>query len=377
MFAGSALDFKKSKTDATPEQTLGFLKRIASSARVKDQSLVATNMVPAIKGVEKYGGTLEEAAGLQSALTHIGTDITGAASGTAGVQLAKQLKEFFAKRKDLTSTDQRIKAIQADPRLFKKFFDGGQNGREKWAGASFEAKYDEGIRQMLSSDPASLPRKQYESSLASIGTMQQAEQDYRDYTGALEGSSAVQSERQTSSFDVAAEAILLSNKSSGSAARNREGIDKLLSAAGTPKIMRDLATTTFDAKVALGGVTPEQAGLDAIKTAQQQHEEQFRSKTSYSYGSGYGGSVQTIVSPGNQKTAADEETSKQLAALVKTLEQQTKALNENTKATQSNTQANQQAAGDTSGSTSRPERITLPDTTPSQNRPSAQLSGGR
>lgn len=165
--AGGLMDLR-ALTGGTPEENLGFMLATGSQARITSQASIAKNLVPAAIGVNASGGTPAEAAALVSTMTSLAKDREGAASGTAAVQLAGQLAEFLPEQtyttkggdvvegSGLSSTMERIQKLQSDPALREKFLQG----------ASFEAKFEPFIKQLL--DPEHAASAQLAANAAAI-----------------------------------------------------------------------------------------------------------------------------------------------------------------------------------------------------------------
>ena len=198
--AAATIDTRK-QTGLGNDEALGFLLQMQAQSRTKNLKQLAENFTPAVGGIMQFGGDRQFAGGLLAALSHGMGDPQGAMSATAGIQLAKQLREFgssefvggaaydqsvenvnsaFASEKQAISMskeknkagliaaakarrDEKLKQlsnqlpqlgtmevfqrIQTDPSLREAFFRGKSDGG---FGASFEAKALPAIESLLS-----------------------------------------------------------------------------------------------------------------------------------------------------------------------------------------------------------------------------------
>ena len=133
VLAGASVDIAK-KTGYTPEESVGLAQNVASLAHVSEMKDIAQNVAPAMNALIDFGNSAQEAGSLISAITQGTQDFTGASSRTAAIQLAKQLKE----RGIGSDTAEGIQMLQQDPKLRKKFLEGGSFNGKQFPGASFE-----------------------------------------------------------------------------------------------------------------------------------------------------------------------------------------------------------------------------------------------
>ena len=133
--AAATLDTQH-QTGLGTDESLGFLLQMQGLSRTKSLKDLAANMTPSIGGVMKLGADRQTAGAMMASLSHGMGDSSGAMTGTSGIQLAKQLREFSGGG-DIGQT---IAKLQADPEQRNKFL----------AGASFEAKALPAIEGLLS-----------------------------------------------------------------------------------------------------------------------------------------------------------------------------------------------------------------------------------
>jgi hypothetical protein len=134
--SGAIIDTQK-QTGLGTDQALGFQLQMQSQARVKDLKSLAANFTPSVGGIMQLGADRGTAAAILSSLSHGMGDTTGAASGTAGIQLAKQLREFGGEGSDIGET---LKTIQGSEAVRTEFL----------KDASFEAKALPAVESLLS-----------------------------------------------------------------------------------------------------------------------------------------------------------------------------------------------------------------------------------
>lgn len=137
--AGTLLDLSKVTGTNDANVNLGLLSTVGGLSRVVDPQAIAKNVPAALIGGVGNGLTTQESAALFGALSNASGDFEGAATGTAVIKLAEQLREFQAPGLEGLSTGQKLSALQRDAGLRDQFL----------ATASFEAKASAPIRALL------------------------------------------------------------------------------------------------------------------------------------------------------------------------------------------------------------------------------------
>lgn len=132
--AAATIDTQK-QTGLGTDEALGFLLQMQGQSRTKNLKGLAENFTPAIGGVMNFGADRQTAGALLAALSHGMGDTTGAMTGTSGIQLAKQLREFSGGADIGTA----IAQLQQDPEMRKKFL----------STAAFEAKAIPAVESLL------------------------------------------------------------------------------------------------------------------------------------------------------------------------------------------------------------------------------------
>lgn len=164
--AGQMIDLAPVTGTNDAATNAGLLMRTAATSRVVDPRAQATSIGPAIIGQDAQGSTYRGASSMFSALTAATGDLTGRTSGTAAINLAKQLNNFEItdpvtglKSMPLAgfqTTHERIQALWNNPELAQQFMDQ----------ASFMAKSQGPILKLLTdrnSTVAKSYRQFYES----------------------------------------------------------------------------------------------------------------------------------------------------------------------------------------------------------------------
>lgn len=156
-FAGSLLDLSKVTGSTDARVNLGLLSTVGGLSRITGQREQATSIAPALIGAREFGFSTSESAALFSAITTASGDLTGRQSGTATIQLAKQLEAFNPEQLAGMTTGQKLAALQSNRALADQFM----------ADASFEAKSFGPIRSLLT-NPQSYAARQYRSNLTAL-----------------------------------------------------------------------------------------------------------------------------------------------------------------------------------------------------------------
>lgn len=232
--AGGSIDIQR-RFGVKPEAALGFISRVGTQSRVVDLRNLIQNVSPALGNVTAFGGSAQEAGALLATLTSGTGDFTGASSGTAALQLAKQLSEA-----GYASPGEGIRALQADAKAREKFL----------KTASFEAKASPTIRALLTGGTAEA--KGFAASAQAIGTFQQGAETFAKQIDEINKLSSVQLGRMKRGIDQAAGAMRLANVVGAEGAITREGFEQLLDASGAGALEKDFLTTEFDAITGYG-----------------------------------------------------------------------------------------------------------------------------
>jgi hypothetical protein len=236
--AGGTTDIQR-RFGVSAEQAIGFFSRVGGQARVTSLREQVQNLNPAIGNLAAFGMNPQAAGGLVSVLTGATGDFTGAMSGTAAVQLAKQLEDRgFA-------PEAGIAAMQADPALRDRFFKGGRFGGREFAPASFEAKAYAAVREILTGGSALA--QNLDAASREVGTFAQGGQSYDQLIREMNNFSSVRLANLQRSMTQGAEELRLRNIIGAEGSITREGFGDLLDASGAGALEKSFLTTEFEA----------------------------------------------------------------------------------------------------------------------------------
>lgn len=180
--AGSILDIRKLHPEVTEEQSLGMLRKAQRMSRLTDFGKFAKNLAPGILAASMYDNDVQGGMALGSAMSQIGIDATGEQTRTAMIQLVGQSREFFGKDAE-GKTNAELLTMLGDEKTRETFMKGGEQpgfkkGDKKWAGASFEKRFEKPVEEMLTPDTeANKILKDYQRT---IGTFKENEAQYVD-----------------------------------------------------------------------------------------------------------------------------------------------------------------------------------------------------
>jgi hypothetical protein len=129
--AGALLGISKVTGTTDARVNLGLLTRIGELGRVVNPKLQAENIAPALVGAAQFGGTASGAGALFAALSNAAEDKEGRRTGTALIQLARQLDDFqlgegfekFQGQFDRANLTQRIGFLQRNKKAAEQFLD--------------------------------------------------------------------------------------------------------------------------------------------------------------------------------------------------------------------------------------------------------------
>lgn len=282
LLSGATLDISKG-ANISPEAAVGYFASVSRAARVTNFQGTAEHIAPGIVGVTKFGDDLQKAGALLATLSLGEADPTGRRSRTASISLAQQLEERLP---DLPDTEARIRAIQGDDKLRKRFFEGGKfkvGGKNKEFGAaSFEATALPTVRGLLSGDAASQERKEYEASLQNVIDPAKGEQVYAELMKDIGSLPSVQLARKKRFSENAAEGRRIDDKEAGRIDVSREGLEDILSSHGYGSFARKDVGSAFAFDV-FRGLSPEYAMEKQLRSAaampdvSQSNQESLRS----------------------------------------------------------------------------------------------------
>ncbi|MEQ8636912.1 hypothetical protein [Gimesia maris] len=258
--AGAGIDTSK-RYGFSPEESIGFLQNVGSLARVTDLNSLAQNVAPAVNNLSQFGNSPQEAGSLVSAVTQGVGDFSGRMSGTAVIQLAKQLRD----RGIGSSTAEGIKLLQEDEKLRKKFLEGGTFKGETFPKASFEAKADPTIRDLL--DKNSFIAKSYQDGIGKIGGAAEALGTFNDLIA--ENEKITRTSRLRRQTSAAADTANIQDEVGGLAASVREGLGRALDSANFSDIRKKALIAEFEARSLAGQEEPLEVGQAILQREQR------------------------------------------------------------------------------------------------------------
>lgn len=321
--AGTAVDIAK-RTGATPAQAIGFMQNIGGVARVPSLQNLSGNVAPAVMSVSQFGGSMQEAGGLVSALTQGMADTEGRISGTAAIGLAEQLRERLP---GMGSTAERIAAIQGDPAKFKAFFQGGRFGNKKFEPASFEKKALASVEQLLT--PGTMMARAFTEGTEKIGDVQGAGQATFDQL-MKEVNSVTPASRASRAISTATSESRILDTVGGMTSITREGIQDFLKANGVSSLSRTAESLVFEGET-LAGESPMDSAARRLR----------RRASNLEAGPGLMGdeSFSATPVPASKEDLRASAAFNRLAAAIEKLSEETK---QNTDATRQNNKENPQ-----------------------------------
>ncbi|HWA98778.1 MAG TPA: hypothetical protein VG713_09815 [Pirellulales bacterium] len=262
--SGASLDFQKA-FGGTPEQALGAILDSQRTARVETTQQFAQNVVPALIGLKNFGGGYRQSSALISAITQESADVEGARSGTAAIQLAKQIEQATARVDSLKGkgTTERIdyllsgdKRAESIRRSLVGSFDQSINAATD-QGLTSEAKQYTAVRGLLIK--GSSVRRMYDEALASTADIGDAQAVYESNLRAQEQIGSLRTARLSETFRGAQQALLL-NEKMGSEGVARQGLEDYLKQSGaTTAVGRWAQLKAFDLKTKFGGYSATEA----------------------------------------------------------------------------------------------------------------------
>lgn len=322
MLAGTAIDIMK-RTGGNARQAIGLTQLTSGLSRTTTLKGVAENVLPgALQMTELGGGSIETNAALMAALTQGIVDPEGAVSRTAGITFAKELRERMP---NLGSTDERIKALQADPKLQKAFLEGGRFGKKQFSAAEIgRGQAQSSVESLIRGNGTAA--ESYAEFKSTIGDQALAGQTFDQMMAAV--NSVTASSRMSRAFTGATAQQQITDTVGGQTSVTREGLKAFLKASGESQFSQDVDSLLFEGN-SLGGKMP----LDIASETLRKKAGRLRSPAPIGYagGGGAGGSFQPIA------TEAELEQAKSYDRLAKAIESLAVDLKKNTDATQQNT----------------------------------------
>jgi len=251
----------------------GFLNIVAGKSRIADPSLQFRNIPTAIAGLVNAGFDNQSAGSLFAALTLGSDDRTGEQTGTASINLAEQLKQFFAEQgRDEVGLDA-IRAIQADPQLQEQFLEG----------LTIEAKSRGSVRNLLT-DPDSQVAREFDSSLALFGDDAQIREAGEDKLRQLADGQLEANAQLNRDLASANDQLQAGNTTFGTVGAIRDQIVPLLENSGNSALATKFDKLNFD----LSSFSSPDDALDQLDELIQEQARRVRARALSSSSAGPG-----------------------------------------------------------------------------------------
>jgi hypothetical protein len=243
------------------------------ASRVVSDSMFAKNASPAIKMMSQFGDGLQEASALYATITQSMGDQSGAESGTAMIQIAKQLAEDLPQFK---STTERLAFINSKE---------GEAIRAKMMGTgkdklNVEAKAYTTARGLINGDATDEQDRTYRQFMGDIPGFAGGEQKFNKLVGIQNDQNIQKVANLNQQFSAADDAAALIDFSGGSTSVINEGMNKALNRTGAGFFERNAASAEFGLNRITGELSPAELAarkLEARKSAiNPQESEQAR-----------------------------------------------------------------------------------------------------
>ena len=237
--AGAALDIRKA-FGGTSEQALGGMLASQQTSRIEETGQFGTSAVPAMRNLGAYGDSFREASALFATMTQETADKMGDRSGTAVVQLAKQVQTATASIKELegAGTAKRLEwltsgAPEAEPIRQKMLGSIDAEAREQGVDVkgrlTGEAKQFATMVGLLT--PGSETRKAYAETFRQTPDLERGEDVY---SANLKAQTQVGGQTTAKVAEISSSAVetIKSDELEGLVGKTREGLAKLLKELG-------------------------------------------------------------------------------------------------------------------------------------------------
>ena len=327
--AGTTMDIQKA-TGYDARQALGLASLTGGFARVTDLKSLADNVMPgAIKMMNLGGGSMVQNAALESALTQGIIDPTGEVSSTAGINLAKELRERMPK---LPDTFARLEEIQKNPHLMQAFLQGSKGAWRKYGSKTTDAA-DLGrgqgipaIEQLLRGQGTAWD--EFQKASRGLGDQAAAGQEFDRSIRSVDAVTMASRLKRTIGSSVKGQQIL--DEQGGQTSILREGLMEMFQASGQSALAQDVDKVLFEGQTLAGGQLPAAVASERLRArAGELREDQYISGGGDA-STGY--SAYRAPKPEELRAAtAFENLAKQIDALAKEMKENTAATKQNTK----------------------------------------------
>lgn len=324
--AGTAIDIQK-RTGMTTRQAIGLIQLTGGVARTTELKGLAENVMPGAMSMEQIGGmSMEKNAALMAALTQGIVDPEGAVSRTAGITFVRELRERLPKLKD---TEERLRAIQADPKLQKAFLEGGRFGGKEFAAAEIgRGQAQASVEQLIRGEGTAA--QSFREFQTVISDRAAAGQKFDEMTREVQ--SVTFASRLKRQFETAVQQQQILDTVGGQTSITREGLSEFLKSVGQSDLSQRVENLIFEGST-IAGRAPTDVAIDRLrKTAGSIRNPSVVTDT----GGNMGFAPNTQFAP-REISEQDERTASAMESLASQLESFTKELRKNTDATRDNT----------------------------------------
>lgn len=280
-FSGGALALQK-PFGVTAEESIGFLSDVATKTRLTQIGDVASNAAPAIAGISQMGGSARESAALFSALTQFTEDETGDQARTTSLQLAKALRDRINADtgfENATTALERLRILQSDPELARKFMAGGEFGGQQFGkpalGKGSATPTIEALVGYPGADPeiATKVRDTFDEYLKTIPELGPAgSQIFQDKLKMISELPSAQIAETQQQFVNAKDAIFAQDPNLAMQGALREGLTTILQSIPSSALNDKIAMKEFEARRLFNNERPIDSALAVLERQKQQME---------------------------------------------------------------------------------------------------------
>lgn len=314
--AGAYLDLSKVTGTIVASVNQGLMNYIAGMSRVVNPQQQLMNIPKAMIGQVLQGSTVAGAAALFSTLTTQIADPTGRITGTAAINLARQLREYkegekaFVKvrpSRRLTgeTTGERLAELWADPKKAQTFMEI----------ASFETKAIGAIRQLVL-DPTSAIVQEYKAGVKALPDEAALTKLADDMIAGLYIDPLAGIAKLKRSFDSATDEILTTDIISATGEVSRKGLIGVLKATGQGAMAERMVRARYELATDLGKTGAIDVAQNILTERAKYLERPYDIKWGhYGEGAGYDVSREVPRAPTERETEMAEMLHRQVEVL--------------------------------------------------------------
>lgn len=242
-----------------PSAAIGFIQRVGGQANIRDLEPLINNLAPVVANLTQFGFSPQEAGALAATITQGTGDVTGELSGTAAVNLADSLSKAFPG----VAPGEAIRRLQGDEAARTAFLEGGRiDGRKVGPAVLGKGKAKPTIRGILTAD--TVESRQFAGSQEAIGGFAQGQETFDTLIGEIASVTPVSRLQRTFSSAVSRTQVL--DKSGGTTAVSRQGLQDLLKAAGASDAAQRVAALAFETESGITEQQPIETVVEALQS---------------------------------------------------------------------------------------------------------------